>query len=526
MDIVTDYTQFCKTLIKRDKAVFGTLCEKITRIIEDIDLRILQEDTQKAVEKVFLDYSGILNLIDSDKAGLNSLARQTIHKLLTTIFDTINGEVSIEERTLLREKKKSQDLSKEKNNPLTPLKIIIADDQRSIRKRVKISLKGFSFKGHYLEIIEAESGEAVLQILEKHSDIALILLDIFMEEEDTGFKVTHIIRNDLRNDLVRIILHTGQGKQPKEKIIQEYGIDGYVQKGSSDPDFYKKELQALLTTSLRTYQLIRATQMAKESAVASDMAKTEFLQNISHELRTPMHGILSFSKFGIDKIDKVNKEKLLKYFTQIDTSARRLMNLLDDLLDLGQLESGKVNYTFEKDKLSNYIQYAIQEMEELTAYKSIKIEFKKPAFDDIIDFDSKKLLQVFRNLISNAIKFSPEFSVIQMELKEEETALLFSISDQGIGIPEDELHAVFDKFIQSSKTKTGSGGTGLGLAISQQIVSGHNGHLWVENNKTDGATFKLLIPRRHHKKKRIGEILVERGHISRIQLSETLKLQD
>ena len=171
MDIVTDYTQFCKTLIKRDKAVFGTLCEKITRIIEDIDLRILQEDTQKAVEKVFLDYSGILNLIDSDKAGLNSLARQTIHKLLTTIFDTINGEVSIEERTLLREKKKSQDLSKEKNNPLTPLKIIIADDQRSIRKRVKISLKGFSFKGHYLEIIEAESGEAVLQILEKHVSI-------------------------------------------------------------------------------------------------------------------------------------------------------------------------------------------------------------------------------------------------------------------------------------------------------------------------------------------------------------------
>jgi len=523
MDIVTEYTQFCETLIKRDKVVFEALCENIRSIIEDVKLGILPEDTQKAVEKVFLDYSGILNLIGSDGALLNNLVRQTIHKLLTTIFDTINSKISIEERTFLREKK---ELLQEKNKQLTPLKVVIADDQRSIRKRVKTSLNDFNFKGYYLEIIEAESGEEVLHILEKHSDIALILLDVFMEEEDTGFKVTHIIRNDLKNDLVRIILHTGQGKQPKEKIIQEYGIDGYVQKGSPDPDFYKKELHTLLTTSFRTYQLIRATQIAKESAVASDMAKSEFLQNMSHELRTPMHGILSFSKFGIDKIDKVNREKLLKYFTQIDTSARRLMNLLDDLLDLSQLESGKVDYTFEKDKLSNCVEYAIQEMEGLATFKNIKIEFKKPAFDDIIDFDSSKLLQVFRNLISNAIKFSPEYSVIQMELKEEKTALLFSISDQGIGIPEDELHAVFDKFIQSSKTKSGSGGTGLGLAISQQIVFDHNGRLWAENDKTGSAVFNLQIPREYHKKKRIGEILVERGHISRIQLSETLKLQD
>jgi signal transduction histidine kinase len=103
-------------------------------------------------------------------------------------------------------------------------------------------------------------------------------------------------------------------------------------------------------------------------------------------------------------------------------------------------------------------------------------------------------LQVLRNLLSNAVKFSPEGGRIDIELQQEPGSVKVSLRDQGIGIPEDELEAVFDKFIQSSKTKTGAGGTGLGLAICQEIVVGHRGRIWAENNPGGGARLNFVVP--------------------------------
>jgi signal transduction histidine kinase len=526
MNIVIAYTKFCKTLIKKDKLVFNTLCKKILILIKDIQQDLLQEDIKTKVEKTFLDYSGVINLTNPDDKTISPQISKTIQDLLTTILDVTNNAITPEEREILRKTRKAEKKLKKRDKNLIPLKIIIADDQRTARNRVKKCLEDFTFKNHYLEIMEADSGSAVLTLLQENHDIALILLDVFMEEMDTGLKVTHFIRNNLRNERVRIILNTGYGNHPKEKVIQEYGIDGYIEKGSTDPKLFKKELHALLTTSFRTFQLIRATQLAKESAVASDMAKSEFLANMSHELRTPMHGILSFSKFGIEKIDKVEKEKLLVYFKQIDSSAKRLMTLLDNLLDLSKLESEGFKYTFKKEKLSKCIENAIKDMSGLITSKNIKISFKKLKFDDTMEFDVSKLLQVFRNLLSNAIKYAPEKSIITLSVIDKNQSLLFSISDQGIGIPEDELQFIFDKFIQSNRTKTGSGGTGLGLAISQQIINDHNGRIWAENNKKGGAVFKVLIPKHFHRKKRIGELLIDQGYLTSNQLNNTLRMQD
>jgi signal transduction histidine kinase len=133
---------------------------------------------------------------------------------------------------------------------------------------------------------------------------------------------------------------------------------------------------------------------------------------------------------------------------------------------------------------------------------------------------------VIRNLLSNAIKFSPEGSLITIFSEDLGREVLYSVSDTGVGIPGDELEAIFDKFIQSSKTKTGSGGTGLGLPISTQIINDHNGRLWAENNPDGGAVFKFIIPKKYRKKKKIGQLLVEQGHITRNQLAEMLKRQE
>ncbi len=247
---------------------------------------------------------------------------------------------------------------------------------------------------------------------------------------------------------------------------------------------------------------------AKETAVRADLAKSEFLANMSHELRTPMHAILSFAAMGVDKIDNAPKEKLLRYFTRIHESGNRLLSLLNDLLDLSKLEAGRMKIDPHVDDLTKVVELAESELREMLRNKSLNLIIQTPTIDTRAHFDRDRLLQVVRNLLSNAIKFTPEGKDIRIRFGEatlpvvaQQTdrgsvpALSLAVTDEGIGIPEEELETVFDKFVQSSKTRSGAGGTGLGLAICKEIIEGHNGQIWALNNPQAGAEFVFSIPR-------------------------------
>ena len=108
--------------------------------------------------------------------------------------------------------------------------------------------------------------------------------------------------------------------------------------------------------------------------------------------------------------------------------------------------------------------------------------------------DSERIKQVIRNLISNAVKFSPREETINVTISRNKHLLKLAVKDSGVGIPQNELQAVFDKFVQSTKTKTGAGGTGLGLSICKEIITAHKGRIWAENNPDDGAIFFFEIP--------------------------------
>lgn len=239
-------------------------------------------------------------------------------------------------------------------------------------------------------------------------------------------------------------------------------------------------------------QLIKA----KKQADAANKAKSEFLSNISHELRTPMHGILGYSKFAIDRIENLSREKTLEYFNEIKNSGDNLLLLLNDLLDLSKMEAGKIEYNFTPSTLSKLVQMTISELDVMSKEKNISINFFRPDFDNLRSMDSQKITQVIRNLLSNAIKFSRVGGKIEIKIENENENdnLLFSIYDQGVGIPSNELETVFDKFMQSSKTKTGAGGTGLGLSICKEIIEAHRGKIWVKNNPEGGVTFSLVLP--------------------------------
>jgi signal transduction histidine kinase len=242
---------------------------------------------------------------------------------------------------------------------------------------------------------------------------------------------------------------------------------------------------------------------AKEKEEKANKAKSEFLSNISHELRTPMHQILSYSKFGVDKIGQVDDEKILYYFSKIGTIGKNLLSLLNDLLDLSKLESGRMEYDMKMIDPLIIINETIVEFYSLIDEKGIILEKNIAGSILAINCDEIKIGQVLRNLISNAIKFTPNDKKVSILIKSSELstngkklipALMFTVSDQGIGIPNDELDSIFDKFVQSSKTKTNAGGTGLGLAICKEIIKAHSGKIWAENNPEGGATFSFMLP--------------------------------
>ncbi len=237
---------------------------------------------------------------------------------------------------------------------------------------------------------------------------------------------------------------------------------------------------------------------ARDAAEFANRAKTEFLANMSHELRTPMHGILSYAQFGRQRTGRVSEEKLLEYFTEIDTCGRRLLALLNDLLDLAKLESGKMRYTLADGDMEERIESVLSELAPVAEEKQIRFRRDIGLQCGRLPFDRDRIDQVLRNLLANALKFSKSGGEIccttRTVEKEGRTWLKVSVRDQGIGLPEDELDTVFDKFIQSSATNTGSGGTGLGLAICRQIIQDHEGEIWAENNRDGGATFSFILP--------------------------------
>lgn len=243
------------------------------------------------------------------------------------------------------------------------------------------------------------------------------------------------------------------------------------------------------------------------SARAASQAKSEFLANMSHELRTPMHAILSFAELGVNRGETVGIAKLRQYFQRIEQSAHRLLGLINELLDIAKLEAGRADMNLASTDLAGLIQDARAQLESLLLPRQLAIELVVATANTMALCDSERIRQVIQNLLANAIRFSPEGGMIRIEISESTlssgrraddstpvAAIAIRVLDQGIGIPEAELEHIFEKFVQSSATRTGAGGTGLGLAISRAIVMQHRGTIVASNNAGGGACFTVTLP--------------------------------
>lgn len=238
---------------------------------------------------------------------------------------------------------------------------------------------------------------------------------------------------------------------------------------------------------------------AKEAAEAANAAKSAFLANMSHELRTPMHGILSYARLGETRVTSAGHEKLRGYYHRIRLSGERMLLLVNDLLDLSKLEAGQMILQRVPTCLVQLVREVIGEFDLMLQARHQRIDLVVEAPMPACTCDGARVGQVVRNLLSNAVKFTPDGRAIRVSLgttrmSDGTAALRLSVSDEGVGIPAGELESVFDKFVQSSRTRTGAGGTGLGLSICREIVAAHHGRITACNNAAGGAEFIVELP--------------------------------
>ncbi|WP_410508020.1 response regulator [Methanosarcina hadiensis] len=255
---------------------------------------------------------------------------------------------------------------------------------------------------------------------------------------------------------------------------------------------------------------------AKLEAEAASCTKSEFLANMSHELRTPLNSIIGFSDILLEKVFGELNGKQLKYVNNISFSGKHLLGLINDILDLSKVEAGKMELHYSEFSVASIFDEVKATLSPLSQAKYLEIDFELDQDFRDIQADRSRLLQILYNLVTNAIKFTPEKGRVLVHGKKSGNRAIFSVMDTGIGISPEDQKKLFQPFTQiDSSSSRQYCGTGLGLALVKKIVNLHQGDIWVESEPGKGSTFVFTIPLARpseHRKadtKDLREVLIE-----------------
>ena len=310
----------------------------------------------------------------------------------------------------------------------------------------------------------------------------------------------------------QMAIASGQPVNYEEQILDSDGLPRDVMirvMPYTDAEGQVSGVITCLTDVTEFREAAQRTLEAKDAAEHANFAKSEFLANISHELRTPLQGILGFSELGTQRsgVDP----KLQGMFHDIHSAGERMLTLVNNLLDLSRLESTVGDIHLAPMDIVPALQAVVQELRPMAQKNGLRLSVHG---DGVVDHsavpdspqssrasalwaaaDEFRLQQVLRNVLANAIRFAPLGSAIQIAWRQMSSRdLMISVRDHGPGVPVPELERIFESFVQSSRTRDGSGGTGLGLAICRKIVSAHKGRISAHNHAEGGAVFEIVLP--------------------------------
>jgi signal transduction histidine kinase len=243
----------------------------------------------------------------------------------------------------------------------------------------------------------------------------------------------------------------------------------------------------------RLFQEIEAKSRLLEAA---SQHKSAFLANMSHELRTPLNAIIGFSEVLSERLFGDMNEKQAEYVGDILDSGKHLLSLINDILDLSKIEAGRMELETIEFDLPSAIENTLILVRERAQRRAITLARDVDEQLGVIRADERKVKQVLLNLLSNALKFTPEGGQINVRATLRGGQAEISVTDTGIGIAPEDQGAVFEEFRQVGTAATKVEGTGLGLAISRKFIELHGGNIWVTSQVGTGSTFSFTLPLR------------------------------
>jgi signal transduction histidine kinase len=224
--------------------------------------------------------------------------------------------------------------------------------------------------------------------------------------------------------------------------------------------------------------------------------KNKFLGIAAHDLRSPLAVVQSYIEMIRDPELDASAEKKNYFFERIQTVTKRMLNLINDLLDISAIESGKLELQLAEVDLLKFLNDSVANHELAAKAKNIEVTAELPESLPRLKIDERRINQVLDNFVTNAVKFSPKGTKITIKAEQKDDSVMVSVIDQGQGIPEEEQKKLFSEFGKTSvKPTDGEKSTGLGLAIVKKIVAAHGGEVGVKSKVGEGSTFYFVLPR-------------------------------
>ncbi len=364
-----------------------------------------------------------------------------------------------------------------------PLVLVVDDDPFTLKHIEKILKKdGLAYKG-------VSSAEEAITFLEDHAP-DLILSDIMMPEM-SGLEFCAYLKQQPNLDEIPIIFSTGLSNMDTLSQAYEAGANDYVVK-----PIRKVELLSRARHHIDSYRRKQDAKNRIHDLNRQNESKTKFLGVASHDLRNPLVSIRGISQY-LEKEQygplNDNQHELVSTIVQASES---MLTLVEDLLDVSLFESGQMRLDAESEPLEALVDQAVKLHSSSASKKQIRITKEILTDDTQADLDRRLVSRVIDNLVTNAIKFSPEETEIRIVLNSDDDHVYLKVEDEGPGIPEDEFNKLFKEFGRTSNLPTGGeSSTGIGLFVCHRIVIRHGGTISAENRSTKGARFSVSFNR-------------------------------